>query len=325
MAYIATVPPIRFINLGFAVGGGKSEPNRADDVLIVRAFMIYLCNQRTDLQFTKARLATLRGEVDKPLVQMINDYKEFKRKALVSFAADEWSNSRVGPQDERFALGPLRTTIMAMNYDVRALAGYGDTVIDVMCNLFPIRGMLTGDTVGPDTYWRDLARNRVPWSRWLRAQKADAAQERAGAIERSMKRQPKELTSDEDNELFRLLYPYKAEMKLFREQQTETQLISTPNPSASGQAVAFTATVRTRVGQPAGGRVAIYAIDPTLLRAHGHTYFDKLKTSSLVPLVNGSATVTVNLQAPGRYAVRAEYPDTGSLIGSTTEIQQQVI
>jgi len=323
MAYIATVPPIRFINLGSVVGG-PSEPNRPDDVLIVRAFMIYVCNQRTDLPFTKTRLATLHGTADQPLAQMITDYKEFKRKAFVAFAADEWSNIRVSPQDERFALGPLRTTIMALNSDVRPLSGYGDTVIDVMCNLFPIRGMLTGTAVGPDTYWRDLARNRVPWGRWLRAQQENAANERSGANTRTATRKATEATSDEDNELFRLLHPYEADLKVFREHHTRTELTSTPNPSAAGQAVAYTAKVMTLGGQPAGGKVAIYSIDRTMLRVHGQMYVDRLKTTSLVPLMNGSATVTFNLQTPGRYKVKAEYPDTGSLVGSTTEIEQQV-
>lgn len=172
MAYIAVVPPVRFINIGSSVGPSPDEPNRPDDVLIIRAFMIYMTNFRKDLQFTTSTLPTLVGKFDPQLSQMILDFKK-KLSPLLMLPPEERENSRVIPQDERFAVQSAArpaTTIMLLNNSVRPLPGYGDTAVEVMCNLFPILGILRAAPGGdrkaigqPDAYWRDVARNKVPW------------------------------------------------------------------------------------------------------------------------------------------------------------------
>lgn len=310
MAYIAIVPPIRFINIGSAIG--PTDQNHPDDVLIIRAFMIYLSNHRKDLRFTNSYLSTLAGQADSMLFQMIIDYKEFKKRTFSALMVpEEQQNSRVTPQDERFALGPIQTTIMALNHDVKVLPGYGDTIIDVMCNLFPIREILLGLPVRADAYWRDLARNRVPWKQWLLKHQEDAANERQGAIQRMSSRG---VTSAEDNELFTLLNPYRNDMKDFYERHTRIVLTASPNPSIQGQVVTLTATVKTLGGNIPVGTVTFNVMP----QGRG------LQQIQRQPLVNGSATITINVLPKGRNIVKADYPNTGDIIGSSAEIPHQV-
>src|SRR5262249_5675869 len=150
-------------------------------------------------------------------------YKK-KLSPLLLLPPEERGNSRVIPQDERFAVltaARPATTIMALNNEVKPLPGYGDTIIDVMCNLFPIRGILgcwpvrggQRQAIGqPDAYWRDLARNKIPWNQWTRAQQNNATDEYHGAIQAMAPPVPQSpggkkvpqapLPSAKDNELF---------------------------------------------------------------------------------------------------------------------------
>jgi hypothetical protein len=328
MVYIVVVPPIRFINIGSAVGPGSTDPNHPDDVLIVRAFMIYLSNFRGDLQFTKSRVPSLAGMVDANLTQMIMDYKNLKNRASFAMSLrEERGNATVVPQDVRFArvaASRPEATIMNLNLDVRPLANYGDNTVDVMCNLFPIRGILAASPVRAETYWRDLARNKIPWSRWFRNQQENAANEWKGATSRMSQRSQNEWTSDEDTELFALLHPYRDEMRAFWQSHTRIDLVVSPSPSANRQAVTVTATVLTLGGARPAGTIKILVVSQELLRTYGRQFILSSPSNRQYPLVNGSASFTIPDLSTGSYLVRAEYPDTGGIVGCDVEIQHQV-
>jgi hypothetical protein len=357
MAYIAIVPPIRFINIGSIVGPNADEPNNPDDVLIIRAFMIYLANHRKDLQFTTgAPLRTLVGKFDPQLNRLILDYKR-KLSPLLPLPPEERGNGRVIPQDERFALSAAAqpsTTIMALNLEVRPLSGYGDTVVDVMCNLFPIRDILRGLPQGgvrrvigqPDAYWRDLARNRIPWNQWTRAQQSSATDEYFGAVglppspppppPGTRMQVPKpSVPSDRDNELFALIAPYREEAKRFLDRRTKTTLTISPNPSKLRDPVTLTVQVTTAGGQIPTGNVTIRFGNRQQLVIWGNLRLSKRPLDDLhvftrqAPLVNGLARLIVPgewIVWPGRHLAYAAYPDTGDLMGSETrdDIEQQV-
>ena len=355
MAYIAIVPPIRFINITSPVGNDADPQhapcrNNPDDVLILRAFMIYLQNFRRDLSFTTTHLATLAGGVDGDLHRMILDYKALKTKVSPSaIAFEERGNDRVLPQPMQFAVQSasgaalLGTTIMSLNLDVKPVAGYGHNIIDIMCNLFPIRSKLTvppltgsalWDQVrDPDLssrYWRDLARNKVPWNQWLRKQQEDAMNERQGAIVRAAQANGTKLpiTYDEDNELFVLLAPYQNEMKNFWEKHTRLALSTSPSPSAHGQSVTVKISVTSYGGQTPQGAVKLWITARETLRAHGRQSILTPSRAHDLRLLNGSATFAVpadQLFSPASpYLVIAEYWATGGFLGSTAEIRHEV-
>lgn len=336
MAYIAVVPPIRFINITSPVGPG--DVNHPDDVLVIRAFLIYLTNFRKDLKWTQNRLTSLAGPADSTLLTMIQEYKDFKNAnpgpSSVHLGSGEMDKSRVLPQDERFAYGPVRTTIMALNFDVQPLAGYGDTVIDVMCNLFPIGNLFNG-SVRADSYWRDLARKRVAWNLWLPQQQEEATQERMAAVRRpgiasqgSGKIDWEQY--DADRELFTLLQPYYNDMKQFYERHSQTCLDVTPDSPVKGQSVTLTATVRMPNGAPPSGTVTFemstggVAIVGTVTHCGvPHSVGSgglKLQELRRVPLANGSATLTTNVLPQGGVILRAVFPNTGNVIGSKDEL-----
>jgi hypothetical protein len=350
VAYIAVVPPIRFINITSSVGTDTKRcscHNNSDDVLILRAFMIYLQNFRKDLSFTTTRLTKLAGAMDHDLSQMILDYKAFKTKTgQATIAFEEDSNDCVLPQKTHFALSAaaraplLGTTIMSLNLDIKPVAGYGDNVIDVMCNLFPIRSKLTVPPLtgsrlwdgvrGPDLssrYWRDLARNKVPWNAWPRKQQEEAMNERQGALVRARDANPTKLaiTYDEDNELFDLLAPYQNEVKSFWENHTRIALTTSPSPSAHGQAVKVTISVTSYGGQTPQGAVKLWIASRETLRFHGRSILTPSRAQDL-RLLNGSATFTVpELYSPASpYRVIAEYWAAGGFLGSTAEIEHEV-
>jgi hypothetical protein len=204
--------------------------------------MIYLQNFRGDLPFTNTRLTRLAGSLDDDLSQMILDYKAFKAKANpAAIAFEERGNDRVLSQNLHWAIASVssalqQNVIMCLNLDVKPLTGYGDNAVDVMCNLFPIRSKLivpplTGSGLwdkvrDPDLssrYWRDLARNKVPWNQWLREHQEAAINEDALARDRNAEAGADlkkfsvylPIYFDEDNEVFELLAPYQNEMKAF--------------------------------------------------------------------------------------------------------------
>ncbi len=336
MAYIAVVPPIRFINIGSAVGSSQADSNVPNDVLMVRAFMIYLQNQRKDLQFTNTRLASLAGSMDLQLSKMIIDYKAFKTKEfLAALAPEERANDRVIPQDLRFAVqsaspaAPGRTTIMFLNGDVNPLAGYGDNTVDVMCNLFPIRGMLTASPVRPETDWRDLARNKVPWNQWLRMQQEVALLEYERLKTPFTVAKPSDLDKlDLYRESSTLLGPYQNELKSFEDTHTHTDLSVSPSPSARLQAVTVKVSVTSVGGQIPQGSVRLWFIDWDHMKFYyGRVADVPASMSQELRLVNGSATFTYPGPAmigTGSFVVRAVYPDTGSFLGSEARTKHEI-
>jgi hypothetical protein len=336
MAYIAVVPPVRFINIGSAVGSSQADSNAPNDVLMVRAFMIYLQNFRKDLQFTNTRLTTLAGSVDLQLSKMIIDYKAFKTKEVwVVGAPEERANDRVVPQDLRFAVqaalpaAPGRNTIMLLNLDVNPLAGYGDNVVDVMCNLFPIRGMLTASPARPETDWRDLARNRVPWNQWLRIHQEVALMEYDRLKTPFTVAKPSDLDKlDSYRESSALLAPYQNELKSFGDNHTHTGLSVSPSLSARLQAVTVKVSVSSVGGQTPQGSVRLWFIDWDRIKFYyGRVADVPASMAQELRLVNGSATFTYPGSAmigTGSFVVRAVYPDTGSFLGSEARIKHEI-
>ena len=93
---------------------------------------------------------------------------------------------------------------------------------------------------------------------------------------------------------------------------TTTQLASSLNPSRSGQAVTFTATVQAvapGAGAPAGS--VDFLRDGALL--------------ATVPLANGSAQLTISTLAPGKHAVQARYTGTNNHLPSVSAVVQQSV
>jgi hypothetical protein len=340
MAYIAVVPPIRFINITSPVG--PTDVNHPDDVLVIRAFLIYLTNFRKDLHWTQSRLSTLAGPADSALFKMIEEYKDFKNANpgpnQVHLGSEEMGKGRVLPQDERFAFGPIRTTILALNSDVQPLAGYGDTIIDVMCNLFPIADLFNG-SVRADSYWRNLARKQIPWQLWLPKQQEDASQERMATIRRQDAASNASGAIDweqraADNELFTLLQPYYNDMKQFYERHSETCLDVNPGSPIKGQNVTLTASVRLPTGIPPSGTITFemsvggVAIVGTVAHCgvphNVATGGLRLQQLGRMPLANGSATFSTSALPQGLIILRAIFPDTGTLIGSRDEVPIRV-
>jgi len=377
MAHIATVPPIRFINLDHPVG--PDQENDQDDIYIVKVFLRYLLEHRPDLKWTNRRLPGLtwpsaagRATVEHRLFEMIQDYKEFKQTtANTGWSSqnltylwlwpEEARNGRVVPQDERFAAGvSITSTIMALNSDVRPLperlswpgASQTNSIIDVLSSLYPgVAHVLSGLPVREDMNWRDLARKRIPYNQWFLSQKRDAERERTEANQRIgghwvgdqyVQATDKERIEfmDADNELFRLQYPYRNEMEKFyasetaqAERQTETEITSSPNPSVRGQYVTLTATVTMKTTQMpvTEGWVTFNMIWGPTVRIVGNVGGKPVASGggSLTqlgrqPLLNGTATIRTNMLHPGLTIVKADFPDTGNIIGSSDELPHQV-
>jgi hypothetical protein len=100
--------------------------------------------------------------------------------------------------------------------------------------------------------------------------------------------------------------------------ETEMALVSSPNPSAVGEAVTFTATVTAippASGTPAGSV----------------EFFDGADTGTLVSLgtvalgPGGVATLTTSSLTPGLHSVIALYPGSGGFLGSASPTVVQAI
>ncbi len=83
---------------------------------------------------------------------------------------------------------------------------------------------------------------------------------------------------------------------------------SAPNPSATGQAVTFSATVETQYGTPTGSI----------------TFTDGTTTLATVALVNASATWTTSTLSAGQHIITATYPPNNTWNGSQQSITQIV-
>src|SRR5438309_1777811 len=93
---------------------------------------------------------------------------------------------------------------------------------------------------------------------------------------------------------------------------TSTSLSSTPNPSATGQAVTLTATVSPvppATGVPTG----------TV------TFRDGANSLSTVTLVNGSASLTISTLALGSHSLTAVYSGSATFGASTSPVVNQVV
>jgi hypothetical protein len=163
--------------------------------------------------------------------------------------------------------------------------------------------------------WRELARNRVPYSEWTKAQKEAAEQERQGAIRRMFNASPNARldSADQDNELFRLQHPYSVEMKDFFDRRTFLYLESSRNPATQGERVTLTAIVSLPTGAIPTGSVTFNAI-----------FGGGLQQLGIVPLNAGKATITVTILPRSTSWVAATFPDTGNLYGSESQIPQSI-
>jgi hypothetical protein len=90
---------------------------------------------------------------------------------------------------------------------------------------------------------------------------------------------------------------------------TTTALTSTPNPSAFGQTVTFTATVTGQGGTPSG----------TVTFSEGATAL------GTIPLSNGVATLTKNDLTGGAHTITATYSGDATFNGSATSLVQTVV
>ena len=100
--------------------------------------------------------------------------------------------------------------------------------------------------------WRELARRQVPYQQWTMEQKESAEKDFQTALRRMASGNVKDKLDfmDADSELFRLVWPYKAEMKAFQALHTNTFLdlsatfVSPLNyESTAGKSLTLTATV----------------------------------------------------------------------------------
>src|SRR5207302_9183329 len=93
---------------------------------------------------------------------------------------------------------------------------------------------------------------------------------------------------------------------------TSTSLTSTPNPSATGQAVTLTATVSPvppAAGVPTG----------TV------TFRDGANSLGTVTLVNGSASLTISTLALGSHSLTSVYSGSATFGASTSPFVNQVV
>jgi alpha-tubulin suppressor-like RCC1 family protein len=93
---------------------------------------------------------------------------------------------------------------------------------------------------------------------------------------------------------------------------TKTTLTASPNPSATGQGVTFTATVSVLIGLPATPTgIVKFAVDSTW--------------AAQVTLVGGVASFTTSGLSEGVHTVRADYQGDGLFISSTSPTQSQSV
>jgi Domain of unknown function (DUF4157) len=106
--------------------------------------------------------------------------------------------------------------------------------------------------------WREQARNKVPYQQWTTTQKEAADRDYHAALRRMEERGASGkidfTTYDSDNELFKLLHPYQADMRGFYQLQTRTYLDTSATwvadfqyESQAGKPV----TLKARVEMPA--------------------------------------------------------------------------
>jgi len=93
---------------------------------------------------------------------------------------------------------------------------------------------------------------------------------------------------------------------------TTTTLTSSPNPSADGQAVTFTAVVSSSEGAPPNGETVSFMSGKTVL--------------GTAALSSGTATFSDSKLAPGATtSVTAVYPGDANLLASTSNVVKQVV
>jgi hypothetical protein len=93
-----------------------------------------------------------------------------------------------------------------------------------------------------------------------------------------------------------------------RAKTTET-LTSSLNPSTSGQAVTFTATITSQYQGAVTGTVS---------------FLDGLVTLSKVQISGGKASVTTSTLAKGSHQIKATYNPDANNLGSSVTLTQQV-
>ena len=102
----------------------------------------------------------------------------------------------------------------------------------------------------------------------------------------------------------------KALKQVVNKATTTTTLVSSLNPSASGQSVTFTATVTPQYGGTVTGTVTFY---------NGTTV---LKT---VSVSGGVAKITISTLTSGKHTIKATYNGSANFTSSSTSLTQTVI
>jgi len=169
----------------------------------------------------------------------------------------------------------------------------------------------------PAVDWREQARNKVPFGKWTLKQQEDADREWRAASRRIFTAGEKEKWEmrDNDNEVFKLLHPYRADLKDFFERHPVMQLYTSLTPAKKGASVTFTAEVRLPTGvAPAG--------DVTFDVVYGGG--GMLTQLGRVALKGGKATLTTSSLPASTKWVKASFPASGKIFGAQADVRQEV-
>lgn len=171
--------------------------------------------------------------------------------------------------------------------------------------------------------WRDLARKQVPWRQWSRDDQLSALDDDLAARKRLFATDDVKLSFfDDDRELERLLQPYRNDLKDLFNRRSTTSLTINPSIPVIGKSFTF---------QIDRGKNVTFEAEVTLPNStfvKGLVSFTivnfGLQQLGTISLVAGKALLSTSKLLKGNQTVKANYPDTANIIGSSAEIRLQV-
>jgi hypothetical protein len=182
--------------------------------------------------------------------------------------------------------------------------------------------------------WRELARRSVPWQQWTIDQKEAAHQDYQSALRRQRNESERLRFYEEDNELFKLLQPYKSDLRDFYTKHTTTMMYGDDATSPSVQIFVSPFSYEAPYGDKLTWTVDVRVFDDTSSRATGEVLFEIFTTVfperqvdlKRVPLKDGRAVYTTIVMPKGKYRVRARYQplNTGN-ISSESEVRLTIL
>ena len=157
--------------------------------------------------------------------------------------------------------------------------------------------------------WRELARRNVPWQQWTVMLKEAAHENYQSALRRQRNDAERMRFWDEDNELFKLLQPYKSDLRDFYAKHTITLIY--------GSATNVGRNLPPRYEAPSGERskwtADVNLLDDKHTAATGVVLFEISNPSGIshtaerVTLASGRAVYTTVPLVKGKYWVKAIY------------------